>query len=312
VFPTLLADPDATSVAESLHRFEVVGIDGRVVVYSSIIDNLTNDASYLVGQWTAQATATAWLPGAAEILGANDSQWRSDVVVMNPDSGPATVELAFHGTSQSGSSVPDMRPVALAARESRFEGDVLATLFGYAPPAVGSLESRAATGSPPLVWMRTYTEEVNGVGATVTYGQAVLPRATQTMVAPAQEGRIVGFSHGPTARANLILQNTRADSSGELLASDVRIDVLDAAGQLRHQRTYSLGPGEYLQHNRFIADYGLSEIDSGSLRVVLLDGASPGETGGVDAMVSEVNGNTLPGTNDGRLLRANVVPTGGR
>ena len=34
--------------------------------------------------------------------------------------------------------------------------------------------------------------------------------------------------------------------------------------------------------------------------------AEADDTGGVDAMVSEVNGNTVAGTNDGRLLRADV------
>jgi hypothetical protein len=32
-----------------------------------------------------------------------------------------------------------------------------------------------------------------------------------------------------------------------------------------------------------------------------------GESGGVDAMVSEVNGNIVGGTNDGRLLRAEIL-----
>jgi len=38
--------------------------------------------------------------------------------------------------------------------------------------------------------------------------------------------------------------------------------------------------------------------------VTVLGQAQPGETGGIDAMISEVNGNVIDGTNDGRLIRA--------
>ena len=39
----------------------------------------------------------------------------------------------------------------------------------------------------------------------------------------------------------------------------------------------------------------------------MLDEPATNESGGVDAMVSEVNGNALDGTNDGRLLRAEIL-----
>jgi len=310
VFPTLLENPGATPLEDSLHRVDVTGIDGRVVAYASIIDNFTNDASYLVGQWPGATSAAVWLPGAAATLGVNSSQWRSDVVVVNPAEGSAGVELAFFGAGHSGSGA-DMRSLVLGAGESRLDGNVLETLFGYSPPVVGSLAVRALSGQPPLIWMRTYTEEVDGGGATVTYGQAIQPRAGQSTVGPGREGRVVGFSHDSATRANLILQNARMDSGGGLLASDARVTVLDASGLVLHQQTYPLAPGEYLQHNGFAADFGISAISAGSLRVELIGGGVAGQTGGIDAMVSEVNGNDLPGTNDGRLLRAEIVAAGG-
>ena len=76
-------DPANTPVADSLHRFQVNGVDGQVVGYTSIIDNTTNDGSYMLGQ-VAGSGNDQWLPGAAVISGANDSHWRSDVVAMNP------------------------------------------------------------------------------------------------------------------------------------------------------------------------------------------------------------------------------------
>jgi hypothetical protein len=55
-------------------------------------------------------------------------------------------------------------------------------------------------------------------------------------------------------------------------------------------------------------DYGTGPVQHASLRVTVLDQPGAGESGGVDAMVSEVNGNSAAGTNDSRLIRAEVVP----
>ena len=305
VFPDLLPDPDNTPVAESLHRFEVTGINGRVVGYTSIIDNATSDGSYMIGQ-VPGGTGDQWLPGAAVILGAQSSDWRSDVVLMSTAGVPYEAEVAFYPAGQDNSGTPDSRTVPLEVGESVFEGNILAELFGYAPPAVGSL-AVAAPAAAPLLWMRTYTEEPAPGGGTVTYGQAILPRNAAEMVTPGSEGRVAGFSHDATTRANLILQNTRTVADGSPLFTSVLIELLGADGALLHEQSYLLEPGEYRQLNRFVDDTGVGSVQGATLRVTVLDLPDPGVTGGVDAMVSEVNGNTVAGTNDGRLLRAEIL-----
>ena len=306
VFPNLLPDPANTPVGDSLHRFEVNGVDGPVVGYTSVIDNATNDGSYMLGQ-VPGGSSDQWLPGAAVIRGANDSNWRSDVVAMNPSGGAITPDVSFFPAGQDNGGPLDIEAVPLAAGESVFEGNILGELFGYAPPEVGSLEVAADAGVAPLLWMRTYTEEPAAGGGTVTYGQAILPLAGAGTVASGGEGRVTGFSHDAATRANLILQNTRTASDGTRLASTVRVELLAADGSVLHQQSYALLPGEYRQHNRFVDDYVAGPVRDASLRVRVLDAPAAGESGGVDAMVSEVNGNTLDGTNDSRLLRAEPV-----
>jgi hypothetical protein len=155
--------------------------------------------------------------------------------------------------------------------------------------------------------MRTYTEEPAPGGGTVTYGETILPRADGVVVRGGGEGRVGGFSHDAATRANLILQNTRTAGDGTRLSSEVSVELLAADGTVLHQQGYSLLPGEYRQHNRFVDDYGTGPVRGASLRITVLDEPGAGETGGVDAMVSEVNGNSIDGTNDGRLLRAAIV-----
>ena len=226
---------------------------------------------------------------------------------MNPAGGAITSEVLFYPVGEDNSGALDVRSVALAAGESVFEGNILAELFGYAPPAVGSLQVAADAGVAPVLWMRTYTEEPAAGGGTVTYGQAILPRTAAETVPAGGEGRVSGFSHDATTRANLILQNTRTAGDGTRLPSDVSVELLAADGSVLHQQSYALLPGEYRQHNRFVDDYGTGPVAGASLRVTVLDQPAAGESGGVDAMVSEVNGNTLDGTNDSRLLRAEIV-----
>ena len=303
-FPALIEDPDAVTTADSLYRFDVVGVDGRIVAYTSIIDNATNDGAYMLGRWAGDADGRVWLPGAAFLRGANDSRWRSDVVVMNLSSAPDTASLTYLPSASDNGGALDTRTVALTDGAAVFEGNVLRELFGVFPPAVGTLGLDGAQG---VAWMRTYTEETADLEL-LTYGQAIPALSAADMVPFGGEGRVFGFTSDDRTRSNLILQNTLADDAGGLLAVTVRIDVIDRRGLVVHQQTYTLRAGEYLQHNGFLTEYGVGWMTDAALRVVITDAAPGAAAGGVAAMVSEVNGAALPGTNDGRLLSAAVLP----
>jgi hypothetical protein len=304
VFPNLITDPDTVPVSESLHRFEVEGVGGKVVVYTSIIDNVTNDGSYMLGQWVGGTGDRVWLPGAAFTRGVNNSQWRSDVVAMNLSGAADTAEFTYYPSGGDNSGALDSRGIDMAEDEAVFQGNILNDFFELIPPAVGSLDS--ASGRY-LYWMRTYTEEPGEIGF-ITYGQAVPPHGEKNTITVGGEARIYGFSWDDHTRSNLILQNTLADVSGNLLPVDVRVELLDKQGVQAHQRSYSLRPGEYLQHNGFLRDYGVGWIHDGALRVVVFGTPDAGQVGGVLAVISEVNGAATPGTNDGRLLTAGIVP----
>ena len=303
VFPDLIDDPDAVAVADSIHRFEVVGSNGRVAAYTSIIDNRTSDGSYMVGQVPADAVREAWLPGAARTSGANDSRWRSDLILMHVGTRDATTRMDFFS---SGAGSADTAGVTLGAGESTIEEDLLRSIFGLNQSAVGSLLATSPALAGGLTWMRTYTEDPVSGGDFETYGQAIGPRDQGSMITTATGGRVAGFSHDAGSRSNLILQNTRF-ANGGYVSSTVRVEVLAADGTALGQQDYALDPGEYRQHNRFLDDYGVASLAAGALRVTLTSNIIQGETGGVDAMVSEVNGNTVDGTNDGRLIRVEVM-----
>jgi hypothetical protein len=303
----LLADPAATPAPESLHTIEVTGLDGSVLAYASIIDNVSNDGSFMLGQRPDVGTAELWLPTAAQTSGLNGSYWRSDLILVGPPSS-VTVEIAFFPAGSENGGEVERREVTLPGTSAIVLEDVLGTTFAIPTPAVGSLRLSPATGGTVLAWMRTYTEEADPAAGLVTYGQPVAPFGATPAVRDGGEGAVHGFSHVDKTRSNLVLQNTRSDAAGTLLPSTVLAELLDRNGTPRVFTSIALGPGEYLQTNAFVVAWGLEDLPEGALRLSLSADGLPAAGGGVIAAVSEVNGNTIPGTNDGRLLPAEPVP----
>jgi len=305
VFPELIPDPDGVTVADSLHRFEVVGVDGKVAVYTSIIDNVSNDGSYMAGQYVGGGTQPRWLPGAASTEGINNSQWRSDVIAFNLSDATQDAVMTFFPSGSDNGGELESRAMAMSPEGGLFVGNVLQSLFALAPPAVGSLGADLSDG---LFWMRTYTEETDAAAGELTYGQAIPAHDATRAISVGSEGRIFGLTADEVTRANLVLQNMCRDSLNQLGPVDLRVTLLDRQGYSVAERSYTLRAGEYLQHNQFMPDYGVSTLAGAALRVVLEPVGDQCTSGGVAAMVSEVNGATIPGTNDARLVTGSVLP----
>ena len=119
------------------------------------------------------------------------------------------------------------------------------------------------------------------------------------------EGIIIGVSDDATHRSNLLLQNTLRSPEGILLPGTAHVAVYDRFGQHLGTQSYNLQAGEFRQHNRFLN--GLGYAENVTVRVTF---SGAGTVGGLDARVSEVNGNLIPGTNDGRLISAELYRPG--
>ncbi len=302
-FPGLLSNPSTVPVGDSLHRFEVEGVDGKVVVYASIVDNVSSDGSYLVALPAGALAGQAWLAGAAFLSGANQSQWRSDVITFNMAGAADSATVTYLPSESDNSGALDSQSLALAADGGLFLGNVLHDSFGLYPPAVGTL---GASATDSLFWMRTYTEESSPGGGLMTYGQAIPALARDDAIPAGGEGRVFGFTEDDRTRSNLILQNMCSDGGGQLGAVTVDVQVLDQQGTAVTTESYPLLPGEYFQDNRFLKRLGLGWMTGAAVAVRPQDAGSCAQ-GGVFAMVSEVNGSSLAGTNDARLIGARVV-----
>lgn len=301
-FPGLLPDPAGAGLLDGLHRVEVEGIGGQLVAATSIVDNGTNDPTTFLA--TTPGARALWLPTAAATPGLNGSQWSSDLFLVNPGDVDTDVVLELNTSEGAGASEPVL--VSLPAGQATALADVVRSAFTTAAPTSGSIH--VVSSQPLLAWMRTSTPAGGGPAGGATFGQGTGAVPDGAALDVGGEARIAGFSHGPSRRSNLILQNTRLDATGAPAATTVVVDVLLADGTLTASSSYSLSPGEYRQHNRFIQSYGLPEISGATLRLRLADDGTP-SSGGLVALVTEVEGNTLPGTNDSRTIAAHLVQT---
>jgi len=306
-------------LGDSLYMVEVSCIDGPLVAYASMVDNISSDGSYHLGQVDEGLDEWYWMPGAALTSGAHGSDWHSDLVLGTGSALGIEAQLSYY---PRGDGEATTRSVLLAGQTSALIEDVLGTTMGLEPDTAGGLNATAKPGQECMAFMRTYTwAEVDGQQA--TYGQYVMPRARDEMIGwrpgkgVAREGRIIGWSHDETSRANLILQNT-AMLEGVLVDSSAEVVVTDEAGNVLGNAVHQLAPGEYFQLDRFVEAYDLEDaqgspvtrVENGTVIVRLLEADMDGFEGGLDARISEVNGNDIAGSNDARMISARLVPMG--
>lgn len=158
-----------------------------VVRHASIIDNQTGDAIYAFPAETS--TRAIYIPAAAHLQGANNTNWRTDLEVYNSGSSGAWYEIALlvHGADNS---IPENRQFTLAPRNAVRYEDVLESVFGF--------EGSAAIRITPIegeiaVTSRTYNQLEAG-----TTGQFAPGLPEQKAIRFGQEARLIQLSQSAT------------------------------------------------------------------------------------------------------------------
>jgi len=140
-------------------RLELSVDRGSVVGYTSVVDNVTGDASvfpfepFPAGEWEVDVS------GIARAAGAHGTWWRSDVRLFNPGDSPVSIDVTFLPRQTTNAS-PAKVSIVLAPSELREVIDVLGSLFGAPDGSVGALDLRS--GSSFLVAGRTSNIDPSG------------------------------------------------------------------------------------------------------------------------------------------------------
>jgi hypothetical protein len=208
-----------------------------------------------------------WLAAAAHSGGANDSQWRTDLCLLNRSDATADAVVTFH--SDDGISVDTS--VVLGDDEQLLLSDVVALL---GEDGSGSLE--ITSNRPIMASSRTYNAGPDG-----TFGQFIGGAPPAGGAHAGDTVWLAQLRQDDRYRTNLGVLNTGAGDAG------LTIRLFDGLGSELASRQRRLAPGERLQlQEPFTRIAGRSDLTSAYATVTVRFG------GGVIASASVVDNAT--------------------
>ncbi len=214
----------------------------HVFAYSSVVDNRSNDPT-TIPMKVGAGSVEQWVAAAAHVTGEFDSQWRTDLYLLNRSSVTATAEVRYRGddgTAETSMAVLEPGAQLLLA-------DVVSQL-----DADGGGSLQVFSDQPVLVSSRTYNAGDDG-----TFGQfldGISPHATARA---GQKVWLPQLQQNEWFRTNLGLVN-----SGDVEAS-VRIELFDGSGNRLATRNRTLAPYQRVQLQQpFSAIAGRDDLDA--------------------------------------------------
>lgn len=153
-----------------LGRVEFQVIQGRAAGYTAVVDNVTNDGIAVMAERVPSNASDFLLNGVARTSGANNTYWRSDIRLFNPNADPLVVSIDSLGFSGGSSTISRTVP-AFGLVEMV---DILGPGgFSYSQGNAGALRFHAA--APFLVAGRTSNLDPSGqrLGSFSAFEQAV-------------------------------------------------------------------------------------------------------------------------------------------
>lgn len=221
-------------------------------------------------------SGVSWMfPAVASTLGANGTDWRSEIVVANPTTSPVAVTTYYVADGEAWPGVQLGSTRTAPAMGTLYLEDPVAAQRPTAGILVVVVDSEEAA-----VMSRTYNLAPQGS----TFGQGIPAVRLDTVTAPDEV--ILPFMHSAPGsfRTNVGLVQA---SSGSYTA---RVTVYSSGGAALGARTYTLSSA-YFQATNIMSELGLANqvVEGGWIRVELLSG-SPAYWTAYGSVVDAVNG----------------------
>jgi hypothetical protein len=257
---------------------EVTVSDGTVIGYGSVVDNTTNDPTTMPLVHGDGAT-TAWIPVATHAAGANGSQWRTDLGLLNGSGETAEVTITVYGSDGE-----HTLPIAVAEGEQVILIDLLGQI-----PYTGGGAVKVEASRPVVATSRTYTElagsaDCFGGG---TLGQLLDASSRLVVLGAGQTGWIPQLVENARFRTNIALTNVGASQA------TAEVTLHDTLGAELVTFSVSLQPGQWKQENQpFASRAGVSDLASGYATVFVTSGTVVGYGSVVDNVTNDPT--TLP------------------
>lgn len=271
----LLNDPLPNGAVSAVVEHES-GAAGTFAAYATPVDRASGDF-WAVADWVRQYGANPFLPlivpVAGHAPGANNTQFRTDISVVNSGTSPGSGTLRY--TDSNGATFD--RDLTLAAGQTLVYEDVTQSLFGIEANTVGYLRFTPGTGSLRMT-SRTYNLVADGS----TYGSGVPAQPLAAALSVGQRRRFGGIDDSALATINAGRPATFRSNVGLVEASGqpVRLRatlnytvpsaLVTAFGSATKE--YTLQPGQFRQVQRIATDIlGGFRASFGDLRNMQLE-----------------------------------------
>jgi len=231
--------------------------DGTTAVVGGPVDDSGVGAAWVFSNSTSFAV---WVPVAAHNPGLKQSQWRSDLGLLNTGSVTANVQIKFFGTGGVVSNT-----TYVPAKTQSILTDVVGQLGGSGQ---GALE--IFSDQPLKVTSRTYNQvsSTESCYPNGTQGQDYPVLAASDGLAAGQSAYLPGLVENASYRCNIGLVNVGAG------AATVLVELFNGAGTKLTTYTVSLAAGQWAQETQpFKNKAGQTAMDRGYARVTVQSGS---------------------------------------
>lgn len=243
-----------------------ISADGSTAIVGGPGDN-----EHLGAAWVFRRPGRSiWVPVVAHVQGIDDSEWRSDLGLLNIGSESADVRLTFHGTEGLVSNT-----TYVPAGAQSLLVDVVAQL---ATSGLGALE--IVSEQPLRVTSRTYNQAPPDASCNPsgTAGQSHPALTELDGLSESQSAWLPHLIETGRFRTNIGLLNTG------LAPAEATVELYDGSGTLLTRYTVALAPGVWTQETQpFRNRAGQTAIQRGYAKVTVIAGA------GVVALASVVD-----------------------
>ncbi len=207
-----------------------------------------------------QSGHAVWVPVASHNPGKNESQWRSDLGLLNTGAVTTNVEIRFFGSDGVVSNTTSVAPGTQAILT-----DVVGQLGGASSGALQVLSDQ-----PIKVTARSYNQVSPAAAcyANGTQGQDYPAVAASDGLAAGQSAYLGGLTENATYRCNIGVVNTGGD------AALVLVELFDGAGGKLADYAVSLAAGQWRQETQpYWSLAAQTAMDRGYARVTVQTGS---------------------------------------
>jgi hypothetical protein len=201
-----------------------------------------------------------WVPVASHISGRNNSQWRSDLGLLNTGSVTANAQITFFGSDTLVSNT-----TYVPAGTQSILTDLVGQLGGSGSGAIEVLSDQ-----PIKVTARTYNQVASGAScyANGTQGQDYPAVVTSDGLGAGQSAYLAGLTENASYRCNIGVVNTGAGSAMVL------VELFDGSGAKLTDYTVSLAAGHWAQETQpYFNIAGQTAMDRGYAKITVQSGS---------------------------------------